>query len=452
MARLDEATAALRALDPLADEYVEPPSFGAVAERVRSATMPPPPSRGRRRRPPRGLVLILALLVASGTAAALAASGLIGVGRPASFEAEAPSSPSSGIGVALGGSDGLLPLRVMDPAGGPPWGMRYFTTSRGLGCVEVGRVVGGRIGLLGRDGIADDDGLLHPFAAGSYQADLCAPRDGTGHTFLAVSGSGFYAAGVPFDGYPCSFGPRVTRKGCPAADRRELLFGLTGPDGRSVSYRVRGRSHTAGTVGPDGAYLIVLTPQGPYEGSMGTAPMPAAPITAVSYADGRTCRVSEAVRGPGVGSCGLEGYVAPRPPAIPRDGLRTPLSASAGPERGAHHRYRVVRVSFRAPVAIGNTNAQYELRLSPGGPCSGASFGSQTEADIRRGQWVVLEAELPLRQTRRSSRPGARCDAVTHGEVWLATPSRNAAAAIDLVGEGSPPTAGNTLGHFVLRP
>jgi hypothetical protein len=330
--------------------------------------------------------------------------------------------------------------------------MRYFTTSRGLGCVEVGRVTGGRVGLLGRDGIADDDGLLHPFASGSFQADLCAPRDGAGHTFLAVSGSSFYAAGVPFDGYPCSFGPRAEREGCPAADRRELLFGLTGPDGRSVSYLVRGQAHTAPTVAPDGAYLIVLMPQGRDEGSTGTAPMPAAPITAVTYTGGRTCRVSEAIRGPGVGSCGLVGYVAQKPPAILRDGLRTHLSVSAEPQRGSRYRYRVVRVSFRAPVAIENADAQYELRLSPSGACSGASFGSQTDADVRRGQMVMLEAELPLRQTRRSGRPGSPCGSVTWGDVWLATPARNAAAAIDLISEGSQPTSRNTLGRFVLRP
>ena len=32
----------------------------------------------------------------------------------------------------------LLPLRVPDPAGGPPWGLRLVTTSRGLTCVEAG--------------------------------------------------------------------------------------------------------------------------------------------------------------------------------------------------------------------------------------------------------------------------------------------------------------------------
>ena len=58
----------------------------------------------------------------------------------------------------------VLPLRVADPDGGPPWGLRVARTSRGLLCVEVGRVVGGRIGVLGRDGAFHDDGAFHPFA------------------------------------------------------------------------------------------------------------------------------------------------------------------------------------------------------------------------------------------------------------------------------------------------
>ena len=55
----------------------------------------------------------------------------------------------------------LLPLRVPDPAGGPPWGLRMVTTSRGLACLQLGRVVGDQLGVL-RQGIARNDGRFHP--------------------------------------------------------------------------------------------------------------------------------------------------------------------------------------------------------------------------------------------------------------------------------------------------
>jgi hypothetical protein len=443
MAAPDELTAKLGALDPVAAcPGTPPPPFAAVLDRLDA----PKEARLPRRSP--ALALVLAALAVSGTAAALAASGVIGLGTPASFPPPAAISPHSGDGMPEGGPGGLLALRVADPTGGPPWGLRYFTTSRGFGCLEVGRLVDGRLGLLGQDGIADDDGRLHPFAAGSLRPDLCAQRDGAGHTFLAVSGSSFYAAGVPFDGYPCSFGHRHA---CPAADRRQLLFGLLGPDGISVSYQSDGRTRTEHTAGPDGAYLIVLPATGHDGHSSSTGTMPSAPIVSVLYTGGRTCLVAPVAAR--AGGCRLVGYVAPALPSIPRRGIHTALTVATGAQLGLHrYRYRRVRVSFTAPVAIENATAHYQLQLRGSGACGKAMYGAQSDDDIRRGQRVVLEAQLPEREQLPTGHgQGPPCAGAAHGVVWLAATNDRANGRIDLETEGPSPSPRTTLGRFSIQ-
>ena len=436
MAVPDELIAKLRALDPIAGHATAPPQFAAVRGRLDTA-------RARTPRRSRTLALVLVLTALSGTAVALAASGVIGIGTPASFPPPAAISPRSGDGMPEGGPGGLLALRVADPAGGPPWGLRYFTTSRGFGCLEVGRVVAGHLGLLGRDGIAHDDGRLHPFAAGSFQPDLCAPRDGSGHTFLAASGSSFYAAGVPFDGYPCSFGHHDT---CPAGDRRELAFGLVGPDGVSVSYRTRGGTSTERTSGADGAYLIVLPATGRDHHSLGTGTTPSAPIASVAYAGGRTCIVAQGKRSD---DCGLVGFVPPVEPSIPQRGLHTSLTVTTTAALGHRYRYRRVRVSFAAPVTIGSAAAHYQLQLQPSGACGKAEYGSQTDDDVRRGQRVLLEAQLPEREQLPGDHgQGPSCAGAVHGVVWLSETRGHATGRVDLETGGLARTPHTTLGRF----
>jgi hypothetical protein len=441
MAAPDELTARLEALDPLLGRGTTPPPFTTVRDLVAASRRQSP------RRSP-ALALVLVLVAASGTAVALAASGVIGIGRPASFPPSATISPRSGDGMPQGGPGGLglLALRVADPAGGPPWGLRYFTTSRGYGCLEAGRVVDGHLGLLGQDGIAHDDGRLHPFASGSFQPDLCAPRDGAGHTFLSVSGSSFYAAGVPFDGYPCSFGHHGT---CPAGDRRQLLFGLTGPNGVSVSYRIDGKTVTQRTSGADGAYLIVLPATGRDDRSLSTGALPSSPIASVQYAGGRSCSVAQAMRDRG---CHLVGYQAPLAPALPKHGLRTTLAVTTSAQLGHRYRYRRVRVSFKAPVAIESAAAQYQLQLRPSGACGKAEYGSETDYDVGRGQRVTLETQLPQReQLPHGQRQGPPCTGAVHGVVWLSEPSGHATGHVDLETGGPAPTPHTTLGRFSIQ-
>src|SRR5271157_2043460 len=131
----------------------------------------------------RGLLLARPLMiglavVAGGAGVALAARTLVEVGSPAPRE-----YPNVGEKILPKGTR-LLSLRVPDPAGGPPWGMRViFTADHGRGdsrdggtahwgCVQIGRVFHGKLGVLGQDGAFHNDGLFHelpvqPEACGS---------------------------------------------------------------------------------------------------------------------------------------------------------------------------------------------------------------------------------------------------------------------------------------------
>ena len=114
----------------------------------RAVEQPRSHARLARRRGSRLLLVTAAVLLLLGTAAvALAASGVILTG--AAVPASRLASPSAGAGLPQPGKWKLLSLRVPDPAGGPPWGMRLVQTTRGLVCVQLGRVQEGVLGELG---------------------------------------------------------------------------------------------------------------------------------------------------------------------------------------------------------------------------------------------------------------------------------------------------------------
>ena len=112
-------------------------------------------------------------LVAAGSA--LAASGVFRTGQP--IGANVPGSPDAYKGVAVARSVHVLGLEVSDPEGGPPWGLRIIRTTRGLKCVQVGRLVDGRIGVLGEDGAFRNDGLFHPLSSDFLNNGGCGTED-----------------------------------------------------------------------------------------------------------------------------------------------------------------------------------------------------------------------------------------------------------------------------------
>lgn len=174
----------LKALEELGDQF-ERAAYAAGR----------PGRRGRRARRRRVLFLaaVGALLVA---ATAMAASGLL-TGEPVRNPPGVTFKADEGLGKPVPDQTNLLDLRVPDPAGGPPWGMRTVRTTRGLGCVQIGRVVEGKLGVLGQNGAFGDDGRFHELPADGLTEAYCEQPDGAGNVFIAISYQGMPASALP---------------------------------------------------------------------------------------------------------------------------------------------------------------------------------------------------------------------------------------------------------------
>jgi hypothetical protein len=255
-----------------------------------------------RLRPSRPVAAVLACLVVTGSA--LAATGAFRTGAPVG--AEVPAIPTANEGAVLPASITLLPLRVPDPAGGPPWGLRELKTTRGLMCVQVGRIVDGRIGVLGRDGAFRDDGASHPFSRTFMEGPGCGTEDGRGDAFVNEDLHGIPESSLFGDRQHVSggcYGSTRSAAECPPPALRDVYFGLLGPDAESVTHVTPGGgSAVTPTTGPDGAYLIVLPhsttrcpPHAPFcfgndTGYTGGPQMEAYEVVrAVSYRGAATC-------------------------------------------------------------------------------------------------------------------------------------------------------------------
>ena len=370
-----------------------------------------------RARHSRALVVAVAALVIGGPA--LAAVGLLKSGS--SVGPGAPLTPNAFNGVALRRSVQLLSLRVPDPAGGPPWAMRLIRTSRGLLCMQVGRVAFGTVGALGRDGAFGNDGRFHPFSPNYDQGPgNCVTPDGRGNGFLDVAFQGIPASAllggpardggcIPSQVLPArgvsarravAGGAHAGRRrlpACPERDLRDVFYGLLGPDALSVTHvTASGALTTTPTSGSDGAYLVVLPDVGPLKqngtGTSGSSPFAGA-VRAVHYRNAPTCHLPPL--GPrvsvGQGSCPTIGYVPaavqlPSPaqvsspvsarvalakrycdrpeshgaiacPGRVPPGFR-PIDMSRGPAEG------LVQISWVSRVAISNGHSYYYVQMS----------------------------------------------------------------------------------------
>ena len=252
---------------------------------------------------------LLAVLVLGGGSGALAAAGVFQTGTPVG--ASVLAKPRAFEGVAIPGTVHLLSLRVPDPGGGPPWALRSLRTTRGLECVQLGRLVDRRLGVLGQDGAFRNDGRFHPLSANAFEYTFnCGTLDARGHAFAVDNAYGVATSGLVAntgDG-GCAIartpprGVRVRRPSipvCPPGSLRDIYFGMLGPDARSVTYDVPGGgTATVPTAGPDGAFLIVYKTSGGLSGESGGPTLTdypanafsrANPIRAVAYTGGRRC-------------------------------------------------------------------------------------------------------------------------------------------------------------------
>ena len=170
--------------------------------------------------------------------------------------------PIEAEGTVIASSVHVLPLRVPDPAGGPAWGLRVARTSRGLLCVEPGRVVNGRVGVIGVDGAFRDDDEFHPFSKAYLSGMGCGTQDGRGDAFVNEQVYGMPSSALLADRRYASSGcyARSHRsRVCPDSALRDVYFGLLGPDASSITHRsVGGGVVQSATAAPYGAYLVVL--------------------------------------------------------------------------------------------------------------------------------------------------------------------------------------------------
>jgi hypothetical protein len=211
------------------------------------------------------LVLVLLLVAASGTA--VAATQLFGP----------PVHPGP---VVLGGpkpgSVVLAPLRVRDPAGGLPWGVRIYTPRRSgpaahspLSCVQIGRVLNGRLGVIGEDGAFDNDGLFHVLPVEPLAKCVRAAWFASfpGYTpASAFTGHGSCAAPPPGAADPTT--KRTARaaggsRACAIADLRLVVYGVARPHATIVRLAsTSGVRNERLVAGDHGAFIFVLTAAG----------------------------------------------------------------------------------------------------------------------------------------------------------------------------------------------
>jgi len=377
----------------------------------------------------------VALVIALAAVALVGAGGcdlLLSTGRTVQPAFVLPENPTVGLGQPLAPSLALLPMRVADPAGGPPWGMRVIQTTRGLVCVQGGRVVDGRLGGLGIGYAFKGDGRFHPFSpADAISVDSCATVDADGHAFQPGAPAVVTADGLPLAGeniYPyqrvhCDL-PDQEDWGvrCPQADLREVAVGLLGPDAVSIRVSAPQTKLTVEPYGPDGAYLIVL-PAPPHANS-GThgflgRKAPGTPTLTVTYRNGSTCELPASRPAQQCSPEGVERSNGPPPTqAQVRSAVHVRYVArmlGAPPSLSVRTAVRVARpagqpapgvlVSFTARVGAPNISSGYDVTLQAHAVhgCSAPSLivAQPTQSTIAAGQDVQFK--IPLESNCRAS-------------------------------------------------
>jgi hypothetical protein len=364
----------------------------------------------------------------------LTLAGALAVMAAASAQADAPvpvgdpvpagpvgdaAQPDRGLGVALPDSVRLTELRVADPGGGPPWGLRALKTTRGMGCAQVGRVQDEQIGLLGRDGAFADDGLFHPLPAELLRSTSCTQLDAAGHAFLSISYQGLPASGSDTgcrapSSLPAPAGagaPAGAPPACPAEDERIVYYGLLGPQGRSVTYKGDdGRPATSAADGPEGAYLVVVRPnaQRPAKGYFVPSTSPVSGLISVAYKNGKVCTLRSPRSFGGGKHCPLVGFQGSKEPRVTHAQIAAPVRVRVAkathevqPPRAIPHAHagseRTVTISFRARRASPDARSYYVITLKADNG-SGCHFGmllSPVARTVKAGTIVHEQRSIP---------------------------------------------------------
>jgi len=301
--------------------------------------------------------------------------------------------PKSGYGV-ITGTPALLDFRVPDLEPGAPWGMRLIKTSRGFGCVQLGRVVDGKLGTF------DLGGAFHETPAEPQGApSFCQQSDAAGHTFIATSYQGMPAGG---DERNCSVQRVPNVPLCAAGTTRTLFFGLLGPEATAVTYRDVGGKTVRQPTGPEGAYIVVK-PHSGTRGGFSPGSSPGSGLESVEYRDGTRCVIRNPHRLGGARPCPLKGYVEPHLPKVTAAEVKTRVRARVSKRLvrlpGVPAKYGKVRrvtIRFRARAAADARSAySFFAESLPGRGTCPFGLGGPIARDIAAGESVKQTVDFP---------------------------------------------------------
>jgi hypothetical protein len=383
---------------------------------------PGAPARGRirvgRGRRGLGLVVLAAVLLVGGAAIGLAASGVLLPG--AAVQTPPSASPVAGAGLPLPGQSKMLPPRVPDPGGGPDWGMRAVQTTRGLVCVQIGRVQNGELGELGIDGAFGNDGLFHPvgpgvlptYTGGAAGGGVLSERGSCVLAYGDVTGNGEAwgsAVAAEFSGADenAAFATPARQSVAPP-HRRRILYGILGPHAVSVTYRAEsGDLHVVPVVPGIGAYLIVLPDSGSGPEGRGEAPGTDTPgegpgtsgsLVLVTYEDhGKVCENGyNAQTG---GSAAVKHACPPANPYPPSLRVTPPGSFVHAPQVSldvSGNRVTGATFSFAAPFAVTSAAEGYSLSSEACGPRAEGVHVAVLDRNVAAGEPVSLKLEHPF--------------------------------------------------------
>ena len=392
MTNVPTAMHELALADPARDARLEPAAAERILQQLRQAPQSPPARHGRRWRG-RGLLMaatIVLLLVAA--TVALAAAGVFRTGSPV----QPSTRPQAGVGegVPVRGRSELLALRVPDPEGGLPWGLRIVHTTRGLVCLQVGRVSGDQLGELGIDGAFHDDGLFHPLPADVLPREAVSGHSETATCALAGSQFADEQDGVDRNAFPHESGVHGA-----IGHLRDLSYGLLGEHALSVSYGKGPGRTTEAVSSPAGAYLVVTMAGGRQIGVGGgvTAPgeVPGSTVQPQGVVDlatyrfaGKLCVRSTVAHK--IKACPPPSDAPFRMPGPPRQ-LHRPIGVALDVVHGA-----VVdaRLTFRAPYSVTDARNEYAVRIPLG--CRDGTDGIPIDRDVRRGAIVHVVVPRPF--------------------------------------------------------
>jgi hypothetical protein len=352
------------------------------------------PHDGRRRawwRSPRPLGVVLAALVVS-AGAAYGAVRLIGIGSP--VRPTGPLNPAVGEGIPAAGGSRLLALRVADPGGGPPWGVRIVHTTRGFVCLQVGRIEDGKLGELGIDDAFRDDGQFHPLPPDVLPNPAIGFSVGD-NAMCGVAGRTFSAMAFGVDR---NAAPLTRRAAPPRRYRREISYGLLGPHALSVTYKTAHGQRTTPVERGTGVFLLVQHGAHPQPGvgvmvAQGFGRRnaehagPNGVLTAVTYRfGGLTCSDSRDPRA---------AHACPRPskpPATGRVNLHDPLHVALDIRHGLVFG---AQLHFTAPYAVTSGREQYETELHLAACRDHSAIVGITRVDRNLDSGSTIRVNLP---------------------------------------------------------